>query len=146
MNRRAFVTGLGLVLTAPLAVEAQQPRKMSHIGVLAAGSPTMYSARYEAFRRGLRELGYVEGRPSPSSTGMPRRSSSDCPTLLPSWSASTSTSFLRPRLRRRVRRSERRRPFPLSSGSMVIQSGPATSPASLDQAATLLGWQRWRQS
>jgi putative tryptophan/tyrosine transport system substrate-binding protein len=61
MNRRAFVAGLGAVLAAPLAAEAQV-RKIARIGVLAAGSPTMYSARYEAFRQGLRELGYVEGK------------------------------------------------------------------------------------
>src|SRR5215468_8568652 len=62
MNRRAFVTGLGAVLAAPRGGEAQQVRKIARIGVLAAGSPSMYSARYEAFRQGLRELGYVEGK------------------------------------------------------------------------------------
>src|SRR5262250_1494359 len=62
MNRRAFVTGLGAVLAAPRGGEAQQVRKIARIGVLAAGSPGMYSARYEAFRQGLRELGYVEGK------------------------------------------------------------------------------------
>ena len=61
MNRRAFVAGLGAVLAAPLAAEAQV-KKIARIGVLAAGSPGMYSARYEAFRQGLRELGYVEGK------------------------------------------------------------------------------------
>ena len=62
MNRRAFVIGVGALLGEPLGVEARQAGKVSHIGVLAAGGPTMYSARYEAFRRGLRELGYVEGQ------------------------------------------------------------------------------------
>jgi len=61
MDRRTFISALtGVLLATPLVTEAQQPRKMSHIGVFAAGSPTMCSARYEAFRRGLRELGYVE--------------------------------------------------------------------------------------
>jgi putative ABC transport system substrate-binding protein len=62
VNRRAFVIGVGALLVEPLGVEARQAGKVSHIGVLAAGGPTMYSARYEAFRRGLRELGYVEGQ------------------------------------------------------------------------------------
>src|SRR5262245_20934606 len=64
MNRRAFVTGLGAVLAAPLAVEAQpagqQQRATPHIGVLVAESaPHPFT---EAFRTGMRELGYVEGR------------------------------------------------------------------------------------
>jgi putative tryptophan/tyrosine transport system substrate-binding protein len=63
MNRRTFLCGLTLgTLSAPLGVEAQQVRKTSRIGVLALGIPTMYTARYEAFRQGLRELGYVEGQ------------------------------------------------------------------------------------
>src|SRR5437899_12695632 len=50
------------ILAAPLAADAQPPEKIRRIGVLAAGSPTTYIARYEAFRQGLGELGYVEGR------------------------------------------------------------------------------------
>ncbi len=55
---------IGLVLTliltlAPLAAEAQQPPKVVQIGTLSAFSP---SAREEAFRQGLRDLGYVEGQ------------------------------------------------------------------------------------
>ena len=50
------------ILAAPLAADAQPPEKIPRIGVLAAGSPTTYIARYEAFRQGLRELGYVEGQ------------------------------------------------------------------------------------
>jgi putative tryptophan/tyrosine transport system substrate-binding protein len=61
MNRRAFVTGLGAVLAAPLAVEAQQAAKVSRIGLLSLNaSPNVHLG--EAFREGLRELGYVEGR------------------------------------------------------------------------------------
>ena len=37
-------------------------RKMPRIGVLAVGIPTMYTARYEALRQGLRELSYIEGQ------------------------------------------------------------------------------------
>ena len=40
--------------------EAQQPKKPARIGFLAATSPSVESARIEAFRSGLRELGYVE--------------------------------------------------------------------------------------
>src|SRR5205809_2233368 len=43
-------------------VEAQQPTKIPRIGFLTASSPSVISARLEAFRQGLRELGYVEGK------------------------------------------------------------------------------------
>src|SRR5437867_1076745 len=42
--------------------EAQQPTKVPRIGFLSAASPSTVSARVEAFRQGLRELGYVEGK------------------------------------------------------------------------------------
>jgi putative ABC transport system substrate-binding protein len=41
---------------------AQQPKKVPRIGYLIAGSLSAISARIEAFRQGLRELGYVEGK------------------------------------------------------------------------------------
>jgi putative ABC transport system substrate-binding protein len=53
-----------LVVAVQLAVaviaEAQQPKKISRIGFLAAVSPAAVSDRLEAFRLGLRDLGYVE--------------------------------------------------------------------------------------
>jgi putative ABC transport system substrate-binding protein len=56
----AAVLALSL-LAAPLAAEAQQPAKVARIGYLStnlAANPHMQ----EAFRQGLRDLGYVEGR------------------------------------------------------------------------------------
>ncbi len=41
---------------------AQQPIKIPRIGYLFANFPTTSPARREAFRQGLRELGYVEGK------------------------------------------------------------------------------------
>jgi len=41
---------------------AQQPTKVPRIGFLATVSPSTISDRVEAFRQGLRELGYVEGK------------------------------------------------------------------------------------
>jgi putative ABC transport system substrate-binding protein len=59
IDRRTFLTGTGAVLlAAPLAAEAQ---KVHRIGVLLFSTPTT-DPQIEAFRRGLRELGYVEGR------------------------------------------------------------------------------------
>src|SRR5881409_3344908 len=45
-----------------LPAEAQQPTKIPRVGYLAANSLSDISARVEAFRQGLRELGYVEGK------------------------------------------------------------------------------------
>jgi len=56
-----------LVIFVTLAVcgavaHAQQPKKVPRVGYLAAASLSANSARTEAFRQGLRELGYVEGK------------------------------------------------------------------------------------
>ena len=56
---------IAIALTIALrgaAAEAQQPTKIPRIGYLAATSLSALSARVEAFRQGLRELGYVEGK------------------------------------------------------------------------------------
>jgi ABC-type uncharacterized transport system substrate-binding protein len=62
MNRRTFLCGLALgTLAAPLGVTGQQVGKVARIGYLPlnlAGGPDLH----EAFRQGLRDLGYVEGR------------------------------------------------------------------------------------
>jgi putative tryptophan/tyrosine transport system substrate-binding protein len=51
-----------LFLTGGTFANAQQPGKVPRIGFLHAASAATISARVEAFRQGLRELGYVEGR------------------------------------------------------------------------------------
>jgi putative ABC transport system substrate-binding protein len=45
-----------------VAARAQQSAKIPRIGFLYAGSPSGQLARAQAFRQGLRELGYVEGK------------------------------------------------------------------------------------
>lgn len=50
------------LLVAPRTAEAQQATNVHRIGRLSAGSPTEPNPLLEAFRQGLRELGYVEGR------------------------------------------------------------------------------------
>jgi ABC-type uncharacterized transport system substrate-binding protein len=42
--------------------QAQQPARIHRIGILSPSSESFFSARDEAFRRRLRELGYVEGK------------------------------------------------------------------------------------
>jgi ABC-type uncharacterized transport system substrate-binding protein len=62
MDRRTFIAASAMgLLGVPLAAEAQQAAKIARIGYLAtnlAASPHLI----EAFRQGLRDLGYVEGR------------------------------------------------------------------------------------
>ena len=58
MNRRAFVTGLG-VLAAPLRARAQTGR-VYRIGIVHPGSPP--DAWVEMFELGLRDLGYRAGQ------------------------------------------------------------------------------------
>jgi putative ABC transport system substrate-binding protein len=65
MNRRTFLRTVGAgLLAAPLAAEAQQAGKVYRIGYLAGGwaSGTVDPRPLEAFRRGLRELGWVEAQ------------------------------------------------------------------------------------
>jgi len=57
----AVILALSITL-GPLAAEGQQTRNVPRIGVLVGGSVSSDSARIEAFRQGLRELGYVEGK------------------------------------------------------------------------------------
>src|SRR6266496_1848749 len=61
MDRRDTVLALLALGAAPLAAEAQQAAKIPRIGFLAANLAANPHLR-EAFRQGLRDLGYVEGR------------------------------------------------------------------------------------
>jgi len=64
MDRRAFIGSLaGGLLAVPLAARAQQAAKVPRIGYLSANSMVASPPNlHEAFRQGLRDLGYVEGR------------------------------------------------------------------------------------
>jgi putative ABC transport system substrate-binding protein len=62
-NRRAFITLLGSAAAWPLAARAQEPTStMPVIGFLHAGEPEESASRLQAFRSGLRDTGYEEGR------------------------------------------------------------------------------------
>ena len=61
MNRRKFITLLGGAAAWPLAARAQQPGKTPRVGYIRAGTPRNDPFR-EEFVRGMRDLGYVEGR------------------------------------------------------------------------------------
>ncbi len=61
--RKVVIIALALAFpAAPHAVTAQTPAKVFRIGVLGATSASAYARQIEAFRQGLRDLGYVEGK------------------------------------------------------------------------------------
>ena len=64
MNRKVFGGALcAMLLALSVGVEAQQPAaKVSRIGFLTTGGEADSALRVEAFRQGLRDLGYVEGK------------------------------------------------------------------------------------
>jgi ABC-type uncharacterized transport system substrate-binding protein len=64
MKRAAVSSILVAVVLLAIAViaDAQQPKKVPRIGFLGAASPSFYAARTNAFRQGLNELGYTEGK------------------------------------------------------------------------------------
>ena len=59
---RQFLIAAGASLAAPLAGEAQQAGKVYRIGMLETRSIVLNAANTDAFRQGLRELGYKEGQ------------------------------------------------------------------------------------
>src|SRR6266404_370578 len=61
MRRREFIAGLGGAVAWPMVARAQQPA-MPVVGFLNGASPGELGSRVVAFRDGLGELGYVEGR------------------------------------------------------------------------------------
>jgi putative ABC transport system substrate-binding protein len=64
IRRRQFITLLGGAVALPFAARAQQPKGVRRIGVLMsfAASDPEAQLRIAALERGMRELGWVEGR------------------------------------------------------------------------------------
>lgn len=62
-NRRKLVIALGAtLLSLSFPIEGQQLTKVFRIGVLISGSASTHKSRIYAFRQGLREMSYVEGK------------------------------------------------------------------------------------
>ncbi len=63
MSKKIFVLALcQMLLSLSCPVEAQQVVKVFRIGVPASGSASTHKSRIDAFRQGLQELGYIEGK------------------------------------------------------------------------------------
>jgi len=89
VRRREFITLLGGAAAAAtsFAARAQQPAGQPLVGLLSPVSATAAAHYVGVFRRGMRDLGYVEGASTDSQAG----GSANCPSLRPNWSVSSWT-------------------------------------------------------
>jgi putative ABC transport system substrate-binding protein len=63
LRRREFITLLGgATATWPFAASAQQPAKVPTVGFLGAESASTNQHFFDAFRQGMREHGYIDGK------------------------------------------------------------------------------------
>jgi putative ABC transport system substrate-binding protein len=62
VRRRQFLIAAGALLAVPLRTDAQRQAKIFRIGMLIPVAPSGATSYIEAFRQGLRKLGYVEGQ------------------------------------------------------------------------------------
>ena len=86
MRRREFIMLLGGAAAWPVAARAQQPA-MPVIGLLDISTPISRGTAMPGFRRGLNEIGYVEGQTPPSNIAGRKVISSGSLHWPPIWSA-----------------------------------------------------------
>jgi putative ABC transport system substrate-binding protein len=82
-----------LLLALVVPIEAQQPKKIARLGYPAAVSAAADAPRLEAFRQGLRDLGYIEGQNLFIEFRHEGGGSGGFPSLLPSWWGKNPTSW-----------------------------------------------------
>jgi hypothetical protein len=91
MRRRELIMLLGGVAsTLPVSLRADQ-KPMPVIGYLPTGRHTPSNAFMSAFREGLSENGYIEGKTWRSNSGRDRVAMIDCRRWPPIWWTAKST-------------------------------------------------------
>jgi putative tryptophan/tyrosine transport system substrate-binding protein len=70
IRRREFIATLGGAAAWPIAARGQQQTKVWRIGMLETISAELNAANLDAFRQGLRQLGYVEGASTSSGAAV----------------------------------------------------------------------------
>src|SRR5262247_2042959 len=128
MNRRRFLYRVTIGLAVPCVADAQQAAKLSRIGFLSLNK-TRNLHLHEAFRQGMRDLGYVEGRNLVIEYRDAEGSSTGSPLLRPNWLRSRlMSSWPQPHLKSWPP-NKRPRPSPSSSLLLPIRLGAGSSPA-----------------
>ena len=142
MSKIVIRLALGAVLFAlNVPTEAQQPAKVPRIGFLIATATSVNTARNEAFRQGLRELGYVEGK----NIFIEWRSAEGKADRLPGLAAELVGLKVDiivsggPSTTRAAKQATSTIPIVMAQDPDPVGSG--SSPALRDQAATSLAWQ-----
>jgi len=113
VKRREFITLLGGAAAWPLAARAQQPA-MPVIGFLHCSSPETSGGRLNAFRQGLKDMGFVENE----NVAVEYRWANNQNERLPELAA----ELVRQSVAVKVHRAARRR-----SGSMVARGARAAA-------------------
>jgi len=91
MRRREFITLLGGAATSgALPARAQQPGHIPRVGIVWIAPESVVGPFHDAFREGLRELGYVEGQTIAIDARFAEGNSNFCLELPQTWYAQKS--------------------------------------------------------
>ena len=137
MKRFIKLLAIFLLLAACAAVATAQTNKTARVGYLSVVSPSADSARLEAFRQGLRELDYVENQNVLIEPRYAEGKLDRLPTLLETWSNSTSMSSWFKERKPLLLPSTQPAQLLLLSAARAISSVRASLPVWRDQEETL---------